>query len=210
MGTLPSFWRYNIVFISFLAHVLLACAIRDDFYQILLFFSAAFVCYMLICTEYSLKHIFIMAVAFRMVWLFITPEFSNDFNRFLWDGEMISQMQNPYKEVPSQLIDLPEFNNQVTEEIYREMNSPDYFTVYPPTNQMMFLVSALGTSVKSRLIILKIFFFLLEFLGLYALYKLAKSKRINELKFGLWAINPLVIVEGVGNLHFVFWASHQH
>ena len=190
------------MFISFISHLLLACAIRDDFYQILLFFSAAFVCYMLICTEYSLKQILIMAVAFRVIWLFVTPELSDDYNRFLWDGEMISQMQNPYKEIPSNLIDLPQFNNEVTEQLYSEMNSKDYYTVYPPTNQMMFLVSALGGSVKSRLIILKIFFFLLEFLGLYALYRLAKSKRLNELKFGLWSINPLVIAEGVGNLHF--------
>ena len=143
-----------------------------------------------------------MALVFRFIWMCVSPNLSDDYYRFLWDGEMIQSLQNPYKSIPSELIDQPEFNTEINLELFNQMNSPDYYTVYPPTNQMMFLTSALGGSVKSRLVILKVFFFLIEFLGLFTLYKLVKSKRLSELKFGLWALNPLVITEGVGNLHF--------
>ncbi|MFK7757247.1 MAG: hypothetical protein AB8B53_09990 [Flavobacteriales bacterium] len=198
-----SFWRVAIVFLTFLAHIIVLITAREEFYLILGAFTGAFFFYLLIIEEYKLKDVFYMAVALRIIWLFSTPNLSNDYFRFLWDGELSASGINVFGTLPTDLAVDSEFSNLLNQELYDGMNSKDYFSVYPPVNQLYFLVSAIGgESLSARLFILKVVFFLTEFLGLLVLFKLATNTRVAKEKFALWALNPLVIIEGVGNLHF--------
>lgn len=200
---MSSFWRVGIVFLTFAAHILVFLTAREDFYMLLGLFTGAFWLYLLIIDEYDITDVFYMAIALRVFWLFSTPTLSDDYHRFLWDGEVTLSGKNVYGHTPSDLIVLGEFDTSLNGDLYKQMNSPDYFSVYPPVNQLYFIASGLFTdSVYGRLLTLKILFFLTEFIGLFTLFRLALSKGVAIGKFSLWALNPLVIIEGMGNLHF--------
>ncbi len=200
---MTSFWRYNIVFLMVIAHIVLTITAREDFHFILGAFAAAFVLYILVVEEYELKQVFYIAIALRLLWLFTTPNLSDDYYRFIWDGELTLNGINVFSSTPSDLIVTPEFSSELHNELYDGMNSKDYYSVYPPINQVYFILSGLiSDSIFGRLLTLKLLFFLTEFIGLFVLFKLASSAQIVKDKFSLWALNPLVIVEGVGNLHF--------
>lgn len=203
MGNMSSFWRVGVVFLTFALHILVYLTAREDFYMLLGLFTGAFWLYLLIIKEYEIKDVLYMALALRVFWLFAAPNLSEDYNRFLWDGEVTLSGKNVYGYTPSDLIVLDEFDFSLNGELYKHMNSPDYYSVYPPVNQLYFIVSGVfSDSLYGRLFTLKLLFFLTEFLGLIVLFKLASSKRVATEKFSLWALNPLVIIEGIGNLHF--------
>ncbi len=203
MGTLSSFWRVGVVFLTLLANVLIFITAREDFYLLLGLITGLFWLYLLIIEEFEVKQVFILAVVLRLFWVFAPPTLSDDYHRFLWDGEVTLSGLNVYEHLPSDLIDEGEFHNSLSQELYDYMNSPDYFTVYPPVNQLYFTLSGVfSDSVYGRLLTLKILFFLTEFLGLFILFKFAAQWDLSSSKFALWALNPLVILEGIGNLHF--------
>jgi len=203
MGNMSSFWRVGVVFLTFALHILVYLTAREDFYMLLGLFTGAFWLYLLIIKEYEIKDVLYIALALRVFWLFAAPTLSEDYNRFLWDGEVTLSGKNVYGYTPSDLIVLDEFDFSLNGELYKHMNSPDYYSVYPPVNQLYFIVSGVfSDSLYGRLFTLKLLFFLTEFLGLIVLCKLASSKRVATEKFSLWALNPLVIIEGIGNLHF--------
>lgn len=186
-----------------LAHVLLYMTFREDFYVLIGAFAVSFVFYLLVIGEYGIKDVFYMAIALRLFWVFTTPTLSDDYFRFLWDGELNLNQTNVFSQTPSELIVQPEFDQKLHAQLYDGMNSKDYYSVYPPANQLYFTLSGLvSNSCFGRLLTLKILFFLTEFIGLFVLFKLAQTKRIIPEKFSMWALNPLVIIEGVGNLHF--------
>jgi len=43
------------------------------------------------------KQILLISLLFRLVLLFSTPNLSDDYYRFIWDGELISNGNNPYE-----------------------------------------------------------------------------------------------------------------
>jgi len=203
MGYIPTFWRVAIVFLSISGHILFSISERGNFYPLLGLFTVLVVCYILILNEYKLKEVFILAIVLRLIWLFSPPNLSDDYFRFLWDADVLLEEGNPYLSTPSDLTKQDGFSNSYHQKLYRGMNSQDYYTVYPPVNQLTFLASAVfPESLGMRVFGLKLFFFLIEFLALFVLFKLANKKEFNQEKFGLWALNPLVIIEGIGNLHY--------
>ena len=48
------------------------------------------------------KQVLVIALLFRLVLLFSTPRLSNDYHRFIWDGELISNGNNPYEFKPAE------------------------------------------------------------------------------------------------------------
>ncbi len=45
-----------------------------------------------------------LALVFRLIFLFATPNLSQDFYRFIWDGRMILEGLNPYLHLPQTFI----------------------------------------------------------------------------------------------------------
>lgn len=150
------------------------------------------------------KKILLLAVVLRLVLCFSTPSWSEDYARFLWDGHLVSQGLDPYAEKPSNLITEPDLASERMEELYGLMNSPHYHSVYPPSNQLVFLLAATfgGESVLSGLFVIRSILLLFELLTFYMLYLLLRNFRQAAHKITLYALNPLVIMEVIGNLHF--------
>ena len=89
--------------------------------------------------------VFFLGLVLRFGMLGAVPSWSEDYVRFLWDGEVVLLGENPYQFTPTQLLDsveVAETDHQFFQAAYPLLNSPDYFSVYPPLNQLIFGISA--------------------------------------------------------------------
>lgn len=148
---------------------------------------------------------FLGGLALRMIILFSFPTWSDDYARFLWDGEMIRLEQNPYAELPKDWIEShSEFKTQYLDDLLNSMNSPEYYTVYPPTNQLLFWLGSLGANqnLKQGIVTLRILLFFGEIAVFWLLLSLLKKYQENLKLVILYWFNPLVVMEITGNLHF--------
>ncbi|MFN4146202.1 MAG: hypothetical protein ACK4GN_10295, partial [Runella sp.] len=144
---------------------------------------------------------------FRVLFLFSLPTLSDDYFRFVWDGRLLSGGINPYLYLPSQLIGMPLAEEvQLTKALFERLNSPHYYSVYPPINQFFFGVAAWlsGANLLLNVLILRAIILMAEGGTLWVLPKLAASFKITTPMNStlIYALNPLVIVELTGNLHF--------
>jgi hypothetical protein len=127
---------------------------------------------------------------------------SDDIYRFIWDGSQILHGINPFRYTPHQLMDMN--LDWLDPILFEKMNSPEYFSVYPPINQFAFVLSAIPGkgSLLASVIILRIIIFAFDIGNIYLIKKLLKFYHKDEKLVFWYALNPLVIIEFTGNLHF--------
>ncbi len=148
------------------------------------------------------------AISFRVLLLFSVPALSDDYFRFIWDGRLLSAGYNPYLYLPSEIITTSiAAHAHLNQVLFQGLNSPNYFTVYPPLNQWMFGLSAwmAGDSVLLNIVALRSFIFMAELGTIYLLttFRFPKYKEKGMQNAVLiYALNPFVIIELTGNLHF--------
>ncbi|TGK36619.1 hypothetical protein [Leptospira andrefontaineae] len=136
------------------------------------------------------------------LWFIFTPVFlSEDTFRFLWDGLLFSEGLSPYSELPVH-VSLG-LDQGLEKELLAKMNSPKYYSVYPPVLQVLFLVPVFflkrGLSIFWAISIWKGILILFELGILYIFSKRKKEEGSgNFLKYWL---HPLVLWEGIGNGH---------
>lgn len=175
---------------------------RGDFPSLLLFYALPFIAYffMLNSSKKGLLMPYLgMAVIVRLLFLFSIPVLSDDYFRFIWDGHLLANGLNPFDFIPAEVkIDFP--NKEI---LLSGMNSPNYYSVYPPVAQMLFLMSVYFSpnSLMGSVIVLRIAIILAEMGTLLILPRLLRQLKIPEEKSLIYALNPLVIVELSGNLH---------
>ncbi|GAB3977224.1 hypothetical protein GCM10028806_38250 [Spirosoma terrae] len=151
------------------------------------------------------RFLFLAALLFRVSLLAVVPNLSDDYVRFIWDGHLVANGYNPYLYLPSQIIHTPlAAKAGLTDSLYQGLNSPDYFTVYPPINQALFGLAALLSpqNLLGNLIGLRIPILLAELGTLWLLISLLSRFGKNPNLALLYALNPLVILELTGNLHY--------
>ena len=156
-------------------------------------------------SKLGFKQILFIAILFRIVLLFMTPNLSDDYFRFIWDGDLISNGKNPYELKPiDQVFSSPKEAVTLKDRTYDKMNSKEYYSVYPPVNQVFFgLVEyASGNNSYQFIVLLRLLLIGFDMGVILLLAKLLKwfSKK-KELAV-IYALNPLVITELTGNLHF--------
>ncbi|TXE10263.1 glycosyltransferase 87 family protein [Algoriphagus aquimarinus] len=149
--------------------------------------------------------IFVGGLLIRLSLLLAIPKWSDDYPRFLWDGELVQMSENPYLETPEDwLQNHPESVSPYLENLFELMNSPEYFSVYPPLNQAIFYIAAWGSNLdtNSGILILRAILILGEIGVFFGLLKLFDHFQLAEKRLILYWLNPLVIMEITGNLHF--------
>jgi alpha-1,6-mannosyltransferase len=183
---------------------------RQAFGQLFGLYSALFIVYFLLVKYIKdSRVILITAIFFRLLLLFSIPALSDDFYRFVWDGRLLLNDINPYTILPSDFIQTPDFQRVIIDKsIFTKLNSPNYYTVYPPLNQLIFVVSAWFSqgSLFGNVLSLRVFILLAEIGTLFLLGSLTpafkKERTTINTKLALYAFNPLIILELTGNLHF--------
>ena len=151
---------------------------------------------------------FLVGVAFtaRLVFIVTLPGLSQDFYRFLWDGRLLAQGINPYLQTVQSFIDQGLQPVAQSDALYKGMGALNagHYTNYPPINQLFFLISGWlsPNSILGGAVVLRLTIILADLGILYFGSKLLKSLKLPR-HFIFWFIlNPFVIIEFSGNLHF--------
>lgn len=156
-------------------------------------------------SKLAFRQIIFVAVLFRLVLLFSTPNLSDDYHRFIWDGELISSGYNPYEFKPvEQKFNNPKDAITLKDQALNKMNSKEYYSVYPPGSQVIFgVVSyASGNNSYQFVILLRLLLIGFDIGVILILAKLLKWFSKKKELIVIYALNPLVITELTGNLHF--------
>lgn len=178
---------------------------QRDFYQIIFGFTIAFVSYAILVSKkdrfaINFQSLFILGVCARLVLIPLFPNLSDDVYRFFWDGLLSHNGINPYSILPSEVLEKMNEGQWLT--IYSDMNSQEYYTIYPPIAQCFFYLAAFVKSIEGFSIVLKCIFLAFELLSFYFLTRLCDKFTLRRENVFYYFLNPLVIIEGVGNLHF--------
>lgn len=193
---------YAIAAISLLAYVLVGYAFpRSDFGYLISCFTLLFGGYFYFITKqttFSEKEILGLSILFRVILVASIPTLTDDFYRYIWDGQLILKGINPFAYTPSEAIAAGIMQPTI---YYEKMNSPDFYSVYPPTNQLVFLLSALGGSLAASVFILKTLAIAVEIGTLFLITRISKHFKQGNLPLIIYGLNPLVVLEFSGNAH---------
>ena len=178
---------------------------RTDFTQLLLLYTLCFAAYGYIINQrFSVWAGIGAAIFFRLLLLVATPALSDDFFRFIWDGRLLAAGINPYLHLPSFFMTdaAPELAG-INEALFQQLNSPDYYSVYPPVTQYLLWLSASLSpdSLKGSIILIRLIIILAEIGSILVLLRLLRKIGLPDRNVLLYALNPLVILELTGNLH---------
>ncbi len=148
----------------------------------------------------------LIALSFRLLFLPILPNLSQDFYRFIWDGRMLIAGYNPYLYLPESLIANNTAPIAEAQELYQGMGALNgsHYTNYPPISQFCYAIAALfaGKNILGSVIIMRTLLILAD-AGIFVYgRKLLKALGLPENRIFWYLLNPFIIIELTGNLHF--------
>ena len=139
-----------------------------------------------------LRHVLVVALVLRVIFLPGTPTLTDDFYRYQWDGRVQQAGFNPYRHAPhDSRLDGVDFSDR------NRINHPELRTVYPPLAEATFYgVAAAGGGVLS----FKLLFGAFDLLAAAGVWWLAGAKRRTAATV-LYLLCPAVIVQTWGAAH---------
>lgn len=148
-------------------------------------------------------------IILRVLLIFSWPKLSQDVYRFLWDGGLLAQGISPYAYTPNMLVHQQELVGLIipnSEQLFNDMGalSAGNFSNYPPLKQLIFaLPHWLGVNgILAQISILRIVIILAD-LGVFFLgRRLLLNRGLNPQYINWYFLNPLIILELSGNVHF--------
>ena len=195
---------FSCVLYFFVAHFLERTA-----FSILVFcWGSLFTCFYFFIqkTKLSDKSLFSISIIFRLLFLLAIPNLSQDFYRFIWDGRMLFEGLNPYISLPENYITHGISPINQAETLYKGMGvlNGSHYTNYPPINQLCFLLAAMlaNNSIIGAVIVMRILIILADVGIIIIGKKLLTKLNLPTKNIYLYALNPFVIIELTGNLHF--------
>ena len=224
------FIKWSIGIVCSICFVLLLFYVqRSNFYEVIVLYAILFTAYWYVIVKkeiFTTKQLVGFGIAVRCIAIFSLPNFSDDYFRFVWDGHLLNNGTNPFSVLP---IDyLQQHPSGYLQTVFNGLNSPKYFSVYPPLLQSIFSLANFisPTNIHGAVMVMKVFVVAAEigtiiFLQRYLAFlqndnvhqSLRNSSQQNDINKNskytflkrnilLYAINPLIIIELSGNLHF--------
>ena len=200
------------IFLSVLSFILYAYfaydLLRTDSVKLLGLYIGLFILFVALIKFNGdrIKFFTLISFLFRAVFLLSIPNLSQDFYRFIWDGRMILEGWNPYLATPEFFISKSEFPISQSQELYDGMGklSAGHYTNYPPLNQICFLIAGLfaGKSILGSVVVMRLLIIAADFGTLFYGKKLLNNLNISNYHIFWYLLNPFIIIELTGNLHF--------
>lgn len=201
-------WNWIIIYVVGLVYINYYGS-QEQFISTLLVYVVLFSIYIYfirIRAELSEKTTDLIALVFHIIPLFAIPTLSPDVYRFIWDGEILTQAIHPYAYTPEELTGKSFFqSNEYLDNLYSEITdlSKENYSLYPTVNQLYFLLPALFTeNVLAAVIVMKALVLGTGVLGYIYLKKILTALKLPVKNAWIIAINPFIIIELTGNLHF--------
>jgi alpha-1,6-mannosyltransferase len=145
-----------------------------------------------------------LSIVLRLLLVIPFPRLSDDIYRFVWDARLMLAGYHPFEQLPSDYKQQGFPVAGADEALYNQLNSPDYHTIYPPIAQVIFLagVGLFPDNIAAAATVMKSIILLADVLCIVLLIQLLRGLDLPPSRVHLYALNPLVMAEGVGNLHF--------
>jgi alpha-1,6-mannosyltransferase len=209
----PARWIYISAGLLLCSLALFAVYIqpRSDFWGNLKLWAIWFGCYAAIYHLARRRPIWnqerwwlVIGIAQRFLLLWALPNLSEDVYRFLWDGRVAAASIHPFAFTPETFLQQYPSLPGLNDELFRQLNSPKYHTIYPPLAQGLFWLAAKCSplNVYGGALTIKIVLFAAEIgtiCGLRAWEKPGVRRGLSMA--ALYALNPLLILEICGNAH---------
>lgn len=182
--------------------------VRTEAVKLLLLYTLLFIIAYILKKSAGFNFAFLVlaSILVRLIFLPAIPNLSQDFYRFIWDGRMLFEGFNPYLYTPDSLMQNGKFPVAQAQELYDGMGalSASHFTNYPPINQLCFYLAALfsGKSITGAVITMRILIIAADIGTLYFGKKLLERLRLPSSRIWFYILNPFIIIELTGNLHF--------
>lgn len=182
--------------------------VRTEYTKLIVLYTLLFVLFYWLVKKYAgnFKLLVILALLLRLIFLMATPNLSQDFYRFIWDGRMILEGFNPYLYTPESFIGIGKFPVAQAQELYQGMGTlnASHFTNYPPVKQFIFMMAALfsGKSILGSALVFRVFIIAADIGTLYVGKKLLECLKLPVHNIFCYILNPFIIIELTGNLHF--------
>lgn len=195
LGIALSGWAY---------YQLVALDDRSQFENLFAFYSLAFAgFYCLYRSNIPVGIVLCIGLGIRFFFWSYTPVLSQDFYRFLWDGQLQLMGKNPFLYTPNELTEL--LNNPLMQQLYEGMGglSQQHHSNYPPASQWVFFLLAWlgGSTVAGQVSLLRGILIAGDVAGWWGLRKALRHYGLPLGPSRAYFLNPLLIVEGTGNLH---------
>ncbi|MCK8479405.1 glycosyltransferase 87 family protein [Psychroserpens algicola] len=183
--------------------------VRTDYTKLIVLYSLLWVVFLSLLkyAKNNIKFLSIVAFISRAIFILAIPNLSQDFYRFIWDGRMILEGLNPYLYLPQSFIEAGgELPVAEAEALYAGMGelNGSHYTNYPPINQLCFVIAGLfsGHKILGAAIVLRLLIIAADFGTLVFGKRLLKHLNLSEKNIFWYILNPFIIIELTGNLHF--------
>ncbi|WP_298530716.1 mannosyltransferase [uncultured Algibacter sp.] len=210
----PSFFKLHkapifMALLSLILYWLFAYhLIRTDYIMLVSLYVGLFILFYQIFKHLrnNFKALTYLAFGFRAIFILAIPNLSQDFYRFIWDGRMIFEGFNPYLYTVESFISQGKYPVDEALALRQGMGAlnASHFTNYPPINQLCFFIAALisGQSILGSAIIMRLLIIAADFGTLHFGKKLLEKLNISIYNIFWYILNPFIIIELTGNLHF--------
>jgi hypothetical protein len=182
--------------------------VRSDFVRLISLMIGSFVLTHRLIKIFGgdFKTLAISGLLLRAIFLLAIPNLSQDFYRFLWDGRLIVQGMSPYLQTPVALLQAGNHvvpQAQILVDGMGDLNAGN-FSNYPPLNQLCFAIAALfaGKSILGSVVVLRLLIITADLGILLVGKRLLKAMGLPVRNIFWYFLNPFIIVELTGNLHF--------
>jgi len=155
----------------------------------------------------SLGLLLALGLFFRAIFFSSTPIYEDDWNRYLWDGVVITQGESPYIYSPAEILqnqtssDIKELRaiSEQNDNFLHRINNTQLTTIYPPVAQAVFALAAFIKPLS--LDALRVLFLFSEAGAMFLMIKALTVYGRSPLWMGLYALNPLLIFSAFNAAH---------
>ncbi len=182
--------------------------IRTEYIKLIGLYSVLFILFYFLIKnlKHNTKVLTYIAFGARATFILAIPNLSQDFYRFIWDGRMIFEGINPYLFTVESFISQNQLPVHNALELRAGMGSlnASHFTNYPPINQLCFFIAALfsNKSITGAIVVLRLLIIAADFGTLHFGKQLLKKLELPAHNIFWYILNPFIIIELTGNLHF--------